>query len=99
MNQPAARPCVTIFPPKKKHPFRTPIDSTLVGRLNNTVRERNKVQRGWKKDNTPLRNGQMIYYNHIRPHDARRQTPAEVAGLPKETWKSLLRKSLNKPMR
>lgn len=72
----------------------------LAERLHNTIRERNKVQRGWKKDNTPLRNGQMIYYNYVRPHmTLEGKTPAEVAGLPKETWKSLLRKSLNKPMR
>jgi len=68
----------------------------LAERLHNTIRERNKVQRGWKKDNTPLRNGQMLYYNHIRPHTTLKgKTPAEVAGLPKETWKSLLRKSLD----
>lgn len=69
----------------------------LAERLHNTIRERNKVQRGWKKDNTPLRNGQMLYYNHIRPHmTLEGKTPAEVAGLPRETWKSLLKKSLKK---
>jgi hypothetical protein len=35
-------------------------------RLNNTVRERTKIQRGWKADNTPLREGQRLYYNFIR---------------------------------
>lgn len=72
----------------------------LAERLHNTIRERNKVQRGWKKDNTPLRNGQMLYYNHIRPHmTLEGKTPAEVAGLPKETWRSLLEKSLSKNTR
>ena len=67
----------------------------LAERLHNTIRERNKVQRGWKKDNTPLRNGQMIYYNFVRPHQTLgNKTPAQMAGLDKETWLGLLVKSL-----
>jgi hypothetical protein len=37
----------------------------------------------------------MLYYNHIRPHmTLEGKTPAEVAGLPRETWKSLLEKAI-----
>ncbi|MCP8313789.1 MAG: DDE-type integrase/transposase/recombinase [archaeon] len=60
----------------------TPSGNQPVERLHNTIRERNKVQRGWKKDDTPLRNGQMIYYNFIRPHmTLEGKTPAEKANI------------------
>lgn len=59
-----------------------PHANQLAERLHNTIRERNKVQRGWKKDSTPLRNGQMIYYNFIRPHATLGgKTPAEMVGI------------------
>ncbi len=69
-------------------------------RLNNTVRERTKVQRGWKKDDTPLREGQRLYYNFIREHQSLAGlTPAEMAGLfeasGQNRWMELLRKAMN----
>jgi len=70
----------------------------LAERLHNTIRERNKVQRGWKKDNTPLRNGQMIYYNFIRPHATLKgKTPVQVAGIDvkgQNKWQELLKKAI-----
>lgn len=67
-------------------------------RLNNTVRERTKVQRGWKKDDTPLKEGQRLYYNFIREHQSLQGlTPAEMAGLfdasGENRWLGLLRKA------
>lgn len=39
----------------------------------------------------------MLYYNFIRPHQSLEGlTPAEMAGLDKETWMSLLKKALDK---
>ncbi len=71
----------------------------IAARLHNTIRERNKVQRGWKKDNTPLRNGQRLYYNFIRPHTTLEgKTPAEVAGIDvkgQNKWRELLEKALS----
>lgn len=69
----------------------------LAERLHNTIRERNKVQRGWKKDGTPLKKGQMLYYNFVRPHmTLKGKTPAEVAGIGVEgenRWMELLRRA------
>lgn len=46
------------------------------------IRERNKVQRGLKKEDTPIINGERIYYNFIRPKQALDgKTPAEKAGI------------------
>ncbi len=57
-------------------------NNNLVERLHNTIRERVKVQRGWKAWDTPLAEGQRIYYNFIRPNQAlHNKTPAEAAGI------------------
>lgn len=67
-------------------------------RLNNTVRERTKIQRGWKKDDTPLREGQRLYYNFIRENQGlANKTPAEMAGLfdasERNRWMGLLKRA------
>jgi len=54
----------------------------VLGRLNGTVRERVKVQRGWKSMKTPLAEGQRIHYNFVKLHMAlESQAPAERAGI------------------
>ena len=56
--------------------------NNLIERLNGTVRERTKVLRGLKIEETPIIDGQQIYYNFIRPHMALEgKTPAEMAGI------------------
>ncbi|MDG6901027.1 MAG: DDE-type integrase/transposase/recombinase [Nitrososphaerota archaeon] len=53
-----------------------------IERLNGTVRERMKVQRGWKTMTTSIAEGQRIHYNFVKPHAALEgQTPAERAGV------------------
>jgi transposase-like protein len=67
-------------------------------RLNGTLRERVKVQRGWKSMDTPLAEGARIQYNFVRPHQALAgQTPADVAGIgldSKDKWMELLKRAL-----
>jgi transposase-like protein len=69
-----------------------------IERLNGTVRERVKVQRGWKTMETPLAEGQRIHYNFVKPHMALDgQTPAERAGVGvqgENKWLSLMKASL-----
>ena len=61
----------------------------------NTVRHREKVVRGLKKDDSAIITGLQLYYNHVRSHlglpDG--QTPGEAAGIKIEgdnKWKTLI---------
>ena len=57
------------------------VNNNVLERLHGTVREQNKVQRGLKKEDAQIINGQRIYYNFIRPHQALGgATPSQVAG-------------------
>ncbi len=69
-----------------------------IERLNGTVRERVKVQRGWKSLETPIAEGQRIHYNFVKPHMAlERMTPAQRAGIPIENkWRGLLESAMLK---
>jgi transposase-like protein len=73
-------------------------NNNRIERLNGTLRERVKVQRGWKSMKTPLAEGQRIHYNFVKPHTALEgQTPAERARVGVEgqdKWLSLLKAAL-----
>jgi hypothetical protein len=57
-------------------------NNNRIERLNGTLRERVKVQRGWKIMKTPLAEGQRLHYNFVKPHGALEgQTQAERAGV------------------
>jgi len=77
----------------------TTTNNNIIERLHWTIRERNKVQRGLKKEETPIIEGLRIYYNFIRPHESLGgKTPAEVAGLDlglsQNKWLDLLKLAL-----
>lgn len=77
----------------------------IQGRFNNnrmeryhgTFKERNKVMRSLKKTDSPIVDGQRIYYNYVRPHQGlESRTPAEKAGIGIEDqnkWLGLIRKA------
>jgi len=66
-------------------------NNNRIERMNGTLRERVKVQRGWKTRETPLAEGNRIHYNFVKPHMALDgQTPAQVAGLDIKGWRELL---------
>lgn len=51
-------------------------------RLNGEIRDREKVMRSLKKDNSPILMRYQIYHNYVRPHMALDgQTPADKAGI------------------
>ena len=73
-------------------------NNNRIERLNGTLRERVKVQRGWKSMGTKVAEGQRIHYNFVRPHSALEgQTPAERAGVGIEArnkWLAMLTEAI-----
>ena len=70
-------------------------NNNRIERLNGTLRERVKVQRGWKTANTPLAEGNRIQYNFVKPHmGLEGKTPAQVTGANVKGWKELLRRAV-----
>jgi putative transposase len=73
--------------------------NNVLERMNGSIREREKVTRGLKTDDTPIIPMNQIYYNFIRPHSSLKgKTPAEVAGIGVEgrnKWEELLKRSAN----
>jgi transposase-like protein len=71
-------------------------NNNRVERLNGTLRERVKVQRGWKSAKSQIAEGQRIHYNFVKPHMALDgQTPAQAAGMDgQNTWMELLKKAM-----
>jgi transposase-like protein len=69
-----------------------------IERLHGTIRQREKVMRGMKIDETPLVEGHRLYYNFIKPHEALNgKTPSEEAGIiveGKDKWLTLMHKAI-----
>jgi transposase-like protein len=69
-------------------------NNNRIERMNGTLRERVKVQRGWKTPKSVLAEGNRLQYNFVKPHMALEgKTPAQVAGLDVKGWKELLWRS------
>jgi transposase InsO family protein len=100
----AYRDAVKFGLPDAKHVAKAGIKPKLhpnnnrAERLNGTLRERVKVQRGWESMKTPLAEGQRIHYNLVKPHAALEgQTPAERVGVEvqgENKWLALLKASI-----
>ncbi|MGI0014735.1 MAG: hypothetical protein ACREBU_15035 [Nitrososphaera sp.] len=56
-------------------------DNNISGRVNNTIRTRERNYRGLKTDETPMLPLFVAYYNLIREHQALGMTPAAAAGI------------------
>jgi transposase-like protein len=69
-----------------------------VERLHGTVREREKTMRGLKIENSPIIDGNRIYYNFIKPHESLNgKTPCEEAGITIEgdnKWLTLMKTAI-----
>lgn len=74
-----------------------------IERLQGTVREREKILRGLKKEDSVIIDGFKVYYNFARVHQALGKTPAQQAGIGfgegKHAWlQLLLRATIHKLM-
>jgi len=71
--------------------------NNVLERMHGSIREREKIMRGIKVDDTPIIPMNQIYYNFIRPHmGLEGATPAEAAGIGiggENKWMDLLRRS------
>lgn len=68
-----------------------------IERLNGTLRERVKVQRGWKSKKSAVAEGMRLQYNFVKPHMALEgKTPAQAAGLDVKGWQDLLKRAVSK---
>jgi len=69
-------------------------DNRKMERLNGEIRDREKVMRSLKREDTPILTGYQIFHNYIRPHmGLNGKTPAEVAGIKVEgqdKWLTLI---------
>ena len=58
------------------------MNNNKMERLNGEIRDREKVMRGLKKDDTPILKGYQIFHTYIRPHQGLKgKTPAEACGI------------------
>ena len=74
-------------------------DNNLVERLQGTIRDRNKTQRGLKDEYSAFIRGYQLYYNFIKPHESLfGNTPANCAdiylNLNEKKWENLLKQSI-----
>ena len=69
-------------------------------RLNGEIRDREKVTRNLKKDDSPILTGMQIYHNYVRGHmGLNGKTPADLAGIQVEgndKWLTLIQNASKK---
>jgi putative transposase len=76
----------TITNPRTKHikhiRFKGDTHNNKTERMNGEVRDREKVRRGLKRQDTKILTGYQIYHNYVRPHESLEgKTPAEASGI------------------
>jgi len=88
----------TLKAPRTKHishiRIRGDKNNNKMERLNGEIRDREKVIRGLKKDDTPILKGIQIFHNYVRLHEGLDgRTPAEACGIKVEgnnRWLTLI---------
>ena len=94
----------TLAKPRTEHirhiTIRGDRNNNKMERFNGEVRDREKVMRSVKKDDTPILSGYQIYHNFVRPHMALEgRTPPEMCGLKVEgqnKWITLIQNASQK---
>jgi len=73
------------------------MNNNTMERLNGEFRDREKVTRGLKKDDSPLIDDYQLYHNYVRPHmSLENKTPAEACGITiqgENKWITLIQNS------
>ncbi len=73
--------------------------NNVLERMHGSIREREKIMRGIKVDDTPIIPMNQIYYNFVRPHmGLDGATPAGIAGIginEENRWLGLIERALN----
>jgi len=76
-------------------------NNNLMERINGEIRDREKVMRGLKIDNTPILKGYQLFHNYIRTHEGLKgNTPADMAGIKIEgsnKWLTLIQNASQPP--
>jgi len=77
-------------------------DNRKMERFNGEIRDREKVMRGLKREDTPIITGYQIFHNYVRPHEALEgKTPAEACGIKvdgENKWLTLIQNASRHPM-
>lgn len=75
-------------------------NNNLMERLNEEIRDREKVTRNLKTDNSPILTGMQLFHNYVRPHmGLNGKTPADLAGITVEgqdKWLTLIQNASKK---
>ncbi|MGA8856270.1 MAG: hypothetical protein WB643_03780 [Candidatus Bathyarchaeia archaeon] len=76
------------------------IHNNKMERMNGELRDREKVVRGLKREESPLLAGLQIYHNYVRPHmGLDGKTPSELAGIEvkgTDKWLTLIQNASKK---
>jgi transposase-like protein len=94
----------TLKGPRTEHvrhiTLRGDYNNNKMERMNDEVRDREKVMRGLKKDDSAMLSGYQLYHNYLRPHEGLDgKTPAEACGITIEgenKWKTLIENASKK---
>ena len=89
---------LTLGLPRTKHirhiTLKGDHNNNKMERMNGEIRDREKVMRGLKKDDTEVLKGYQLYHNYFRPHEALDgKTPSEACGITiegKNKWITLI---------
>ena len=58
------------------------MNNNKMKRLNGEIRDREKVMRGLKKEDSPILRGHQVYHNYVKEHERLDdKTPAEACGI------------------
>jgi hypothetical protein len=70
-------------------------------RMNGEIRDRERVMRSLKTEDSPILNGMQIFHNYVRPNEGiNGYTPSELAGITvegKNKWLTLIQNSAKHP--